>query len=365
MSQNPGIERAIYVEAFQQQRAHHYVATRGDTIHRIPVSPEELWNDVSSVPSIPPAALLNDLQTFGVVMLRKNIILSGVPGASHKFCSSNPLAPIQRVIPATFGDTSPGAGSVAPTLAAAPTSATGYTPAVVDANGVIHLQLPAVWAVDGLNHIVEFPYGVPSYMPPPFLLTYFEYIGAVGGGAGRLGPPARLDPLVLPGLPARPDSQASPASPARLGLLVLPGPLARPDSQASPVSPVTPARLEPLALPGPLARPALQVSLAILETLARLEPLVLPGPPARPALQASPVIPETLARLEPLVLLGPLARRALPGPPARPALQASPVLLGPPARLDLLASLAQLDLPVLLEPPVRLGPLARLGLLAH
>jgi hypothetical protein len=44
-------------------------------------------------------------------------------------------------------------------------------------------MLASSWVVDGMSRYVEFPYGVPATMAPPFRLTYFEYIGPTGGAA--------------------------------------------------------------------------------------------------------------------------------------------------------------------------------------
>jgi hypothetical protein len=177
--QNGGLVPPIYIETFGQHRRLWYTATNGDAVHRFPTRLTEVWNEYEAIPDEPPN-IINDGQTVGLVTLRKNKLLVLVPGTTHKF--QYPVNPqeLRLVIPATFGQDAPVSGNAGPVLSN--NQATGYTPVIQDATGKIHPMQQSVWIVDGENHIVEFPYGVPPMMKPPFRLTYFEYVGATGGG---------------------------------------------------------------------------------------------------------------------------------------------------------------------------------------
>lgn len=193
MAENLGIEEPIYIENAHTHRVHEYVATRGDGLHRIPIRAEEIWDEFGSIPDIPPAALLADNDTAGVVALRKGRALELVPGTTQKFRLTATPADLARVIPATHGQAAPTAGSAAPTLEAPPAPATGYTPVITDSAGGVHPMLAAEWVADGLNNYVEFPKGLPvgsegeNVYPQPLRLTFFEYVGfSGGGGAGSV-----------------------------------------------------------------------------------------------------------------------------------------------------------------------------------
>ena len=182
MSQNDGTEPPIFIETFHQQRRHWYTATNGDAVHRFPIRLTEIWNEYDSIPDVPAAGLINDGDIAGVVELFKSRALAQIAGTTHKFELAATPADLAEVITATTGQISPVAGSAAPTLTGAP--ATGYTPVIQDAIGAVFPMQASIWVADGENNFVEFPYGVPPAMVPPFALTFFRYIGVTGGGAG-------------------------------------------------------------------------------------------------------------------------------------------------------------------------------------
>jgi hypothetical protein len=195
--QNPGIELPIYIESLSEQRRHWYTATQGDAVHRHPVKLEEIWNSHDLVPDYLSAnwtnvvqQMANDGDTSGaplagpppILTLRKNKPLTNIAG-TNKYEVVGPN-PIRQVVTATFGlpaPLAPNCGAVV-TATAAPTTVQGYTPVIRDAKGAIHPMIASSWVIDGINHYVEFPYGVPSNMVAPFELTYFEYTGTYGGG---------------------------------------------------------------------------------------------------------------------------------------------------------------------------------------
>jgi len=187
MSQE-NVEQPIFIENLSQQRRHWNTATQGDAVHRFPVQLEEIWNQYNQIGTFDAAdiqAMINDgdTDTLGIVTLRKNKTLTLVPGSTTKYQLTLPDLQIAHVIPATEGKVSPVAGDVGPvtTATAAPSGITGYTPVIVDANGVVYPMLASLWVIDGINACVEFPYGVPSTMDAPFVLTYYEYTGDTGG----------------------------------------------------------------------------------------------------------------------------------------------------------------------------------------
>jgi len=183
MADNPGIEAPIYVESFHQQRRHWYTATDGDAIHRHPVQAAEIWNEYSSIPFPPDPSLVSDMDSAGVVTLRQGVLLTSVAGSTQKYELAVSPSSLEQVITATMGPTAPISGNVGPTLVGG--AATGYTPVIQDATGILHPMVSSAWVVDGINHYVEFPYGIPSTMTLPFRLTFFEYTGSLGGtGSG-------------------------------------------------------------------------------------------------------------------------------------------------------------------------------------
>jgi len=190
MSENDGIENPIYIETLQHHRDHSHIATNGDAHHRFPIRPEEIWNEYSTIPDVPPPGLIADGAVVGDLTMFKSKALTQVVGTTQKFELATP-GDLARVVPATFGQVAPVSGSVAPTLTGSP--ATGYTPVIVDSTGGVFPQQASSWVVDGLNNYVEFPYGVPSTMVAPFSLTFIKYTGLVGGGCGAPAVPNVID----------------------------------------------------------------------------------------------------------------------------------------------------------------------------
>jgi len=190
MSQNEGVEDPIFIESLQHHRDHSYIATNGDANHRFPIRPEEIWNEYSTIPDVPPAGLIADGAVVGDLTMFKSKALTQVVGTTQKFELATP-GDLARVVPATFGQVAPVSGSLAPTLTGSP--ATGYTPVIVDSTGAVFPQQSSSWVVDGLNNYVEFPYGVPSTMIAPFSLTFVKYTGLVGGGSCAPAVPNAVD----------------------------------------------------------------------------------------------------------------------------------------------------------------------------
>lgn len=193
MSENTGQEQPIFVENAQFQRHHDYAATNGDAIDRVPVRLREIWNEYDAIPNTPNPGLIADGAVVGVVQLVKGLALAQVAGTTQKFEHAADPTLVTQVIPASMGLDAPVSGSLAPTLLGSP--ATGYTPVIQDSTGTVFPQGASEWFVDGINHFVEFPNGVPATMSPPFTLTYCKYIGTFGGnsGAGPVPAPDVID----------------------------------------------------------------------------------------------------------------------------------------------------------------------------
>jgi len=185
---NPTTEPPIYIENVAHTRNHTYRALAADGLHRIPVDPRAIWNQLSLIPNTPPPGLVvNAGPGEGVVEL-VSMLLKPVAGSKLKwdFASwvfPSPAEPkpggdleLSRVIPATFGTKDGLLGAYRPKI-------TGGLPAY-DGH---------MWVIDGENHYVEFPYGLP---PPSgsVALTFYRYTGTVGGGIGLPGPAGPTGP---------------------------------------------------------------------------------------------------------------------------------------------------------------------------
>ena len=162
---NPATEPPIYIDSVSRTREYSYRALAADGLHRIPVDPAEIWNQILLIPLDPPSGLVvNEGPLPGGVVELVKMALAPVAGSKLKWGFSSwvggnslsAIAPeLSRVIPATFGTKGGLLGAYRPTLTGAPVY-DGHT-----------------WVVDGLNHYVEFPYGPPLDLPaaPTILLA--------------------------------------------------------------------------------------------------------------------------------------------------------------------------------------------------
>jgi len=172
---NPATEAPIFIECVSRTREYSHRALAADGLHRIPVNPVEIWNQILQIPNDPPVLTANAGPGTGVVELVA-MVLEPVAGSKLKwgFASwvgnfSSAIAPeLSRVIPATFGAKGGLLGAYRPTLTGAPTY-DGHT-----------------WVVDSLNHYVEFPYGPPADLPAAPVLTFYRYTGTTGGTSSGL-----------------------------------------------------------------------------------------------------------------------------------------------------------------------------------
>lgn len=162
-------------------------------VDREPVRPAEIWNDVGAVAAIPPPLTVDGSTDGSVTRLklrRPLAAIAGGPAGSARFTGD-----IVQTIPRSFDPVSNPLASVAPLLATPQQPATGYRPAIEDANGTVYVQDPAVWIVDFIQMVVEFPTGLPDDWEEPLSLTYFQYTGAIGGtGGGGGGTPVTIVP---------------------------------------------------------------------------------------------------------------------------------------------------------------------------
>ena len=171
--------------------------TNGDGVHRIPVRPEEVWSDYDSIPNdVSEANLVNDGDAYEVegrtvITLRKGQDLFELPGdysGGARFGLAD-VSKLSLVVPASFGLRRADVGrSVGPTFASPAARATGYMPAILDAAGKTHYQTSSQWVVDGLNHFVAFPGGVPGGMQQPLKLTFVQYSGRIASAADAAAP---------------------------------------------------------------------------------------------------------------------------------------------------------------------------------
>jgi hypothetical protein len=182
---NPAIERPIYIENLVRTREHSYRAEAANGISRIPINAvEECWDKFSDIPLEPPPELITNGGPYGVI---ERVAIGLYPISKHKgvfggwaYPSPPPefqaSVPISRVIPANFGN-----GGYQPTLILP-----GVGPTPYDGHS---------WLIDGLNHYIEFPYGIPENISGPPVLTFYRYNGPTGGGGEVLsGPPGDPGP---------------------------------------------------------------------------------------------------------------------------------------------------------------------------
>ena len=180
---NPAIERPIYIEHLVRTREHSYRAEAANGLSRTPINAvEECWDQFADIPLDPPPGLTTNGGPIGVVE-RVAIGLypiSKLKGVFDHWTNPSPApelqasVPISRVIPANFGN-----GGYQPTLTlpgVGPTPYDGHT-----------------WLIDGLNHYIEFPHGIPENISGPPVLTFYRYTGTTGGGGGG-GPPGEPGP---------------------------------------------------------------------------------------------------------------------------------------------------------------------------
>jgi hypothetical protein len=182
---NPAIERPIYIEHLVRTREHSYRAEAANGLSRTPINAvEECWDQFADIPLDPPPGLTTNGGPIGVVE-RVAIGLypiSKIKGAFGGWVNPSPppefqaSEPISRVIPANFGN-----GGYQPTL-----TLPGVGPTPYDGHS---------WLIDGLNHYIEFPYGIPENISGPPVLTFYRYTGTTGGGGGGpSGPPGPTGP---------------------------------------------------------------------------------------------------------------------------------------------------------------------------
>ena len=181
---NPATERPIYIESLVRTREHTYRASAADGLSRTPIDAiEESWNQFSEIPIDPPPGLTINGGPIGVVE-RVAIGLypiSKLKGVFGGWVAPSPppehqaSIPISRVIPANFGN-----GGYQPTL-----TLPGVGPTPYDGRS---------WLIDGLNHYIEFPHGIPEGISGPPVLTFYRYTGTTGLG-GLSGPPGDPGPV--------------------------------------------------------------------------------------------------------------------------------------------------------------------------
>ena len=161
-------EFPILIESIQMERKYEYNDLLGSDVQSFPIRPEQIWNEFNSIPTTPPPSLVSDGQTLGVIRLRKDVPLSMLPGDDCKF--TNSINSFGRVISSN-------------------SAYDNYQVILKQNDGSLVPYNPSVWVINTLNNYIEFPYGVPPTLTSqPFLLTYYEYIGTLGGlGAAGSG----------------------------------------------------------------------------------------------------------------------------------------------------------------------------------
>lgn len=150
-------EKPIFINYGQTLRNQEYPATRATAITRQGTDPREVWLQISSIPDLPSPALVNNGDIDGVVELRIDTL---VQQDATTFVSST--SALNNVIPATFGQTN---------------FTGGYQPRLTDTNNKVVPYDASVWVIDGINQILQFPYGVPSGVQPPLTVRVYQYIG--------------------------------------------------------------------------------------------------------------------------------------------------------------------------------------------
>jgi hypothetical protein len=167
-------EEPLYVEYLQHNGVYSY-ASQFTPTERRPLVNNEVFVEFLSIPASPPLRTAYPGTVSGVVAGISGVTLSAVPGSSTQFYS----AQFVDMVPAVLYDYA-------------------YTPTLVDSKGVSITYDPSVWVADGVLNIVEFKYGVPAGLKPPFTISYWRYIGAfptvngvtaisnAGGGAGEI-----------------------------------------------------------------------------------------------------------------------------------------------------------------------------------
>jgi hypothetical protein len=165
--QPPG-ERPIFI-AYPQRRVHHHYEGDGSdsTYERRPYARREVWIQDDQIPATPPAPAPFPGNIAGVVSGISGVVLAAVPGAPTQFQN---LAQFTDMVPATYA------------LGA-------YQPSLQDSQGRPVPYNPSVWVADGLRQRIEFPYGVPSGLKPPFTITYWRYVGTFPTDGVSPGPP--------------------------------------------------------------------------------------------------------------------------------------------------------------------------------
>ena len=157
-------EPFIYIEQFARTTEYDDSETSTTIIERRPLDQREVWIEYSSIPDTPPAQSAYPGTTSGVVSGIAEVALTQVSGEPNQFEST--AGEFLDMVP-----TSVSSGNQA------------YQPTLTDSNDVDVPYNPAVWVADGLNEVINFPAGVPDGIVPPFLISYWRYIGsfAVGG----------------------------------------------------------------------------------------------------------------------------------------------------------------------------------------
>ncbi len=165
--QPPG-EKPIFI-AYPQRRIHHHYEGDGSdsTYERRPYARREVWIQDDQIPSTPPPPAPFPGNVVGVVSGISGVVLAPVPGAPTQFQN---LAQFTDMVPATYA------------LGA-------YQPSLQDSQARPVPYNPSVWVADGLRQRIEFPYGVPSGLKPPFTITYWRYVGTFPTDGVTPGPP--------------------------------------------------------------------------------------------------------------------------------------------------------------------------------
>ncbi len=157
-----------------QARNLELIAPAAGVAPRNPIRPEEMWMDMSLIPTDPPP-LLADLATLGVVTLRLRLPIAAVPGQSNLYTAPGIVA----VIPATTGTP----GNLQPTLLTPPQPAIGYGPVLEDSLGRRLSYHVKDWIIDGVNSLIELRSTAAISLTPPLTVSFFQYNGAVAGVA--------------------------------------------------------------------------------------------------------------------------------------------------------------------------------------
>ena len=169
-----GQEPAIFVYNLTNSYDSKVSSTNNSSSLRLPTQLNEIWNNYSSIPLTVPTGFTTDGQSIGVVTYHLNNLLSPAVNSPNNIPTYATSQVISQVIPPNFGNNSnpDGVGG-------------SYAPTLTDGSGKIIPYNPNVYILDGINHLLSFPSGLPVGINPNGMsITYYSYNSTTGGGSG-------------------------------------------------------------------------------------------------------------------------------------------------------------------------------------